>query len=606
MSCSKKRKIDNECRIFNEKWSEQYFVVENRNSALCLICNESIAVLKEYNIRRHFDTKHGQSKYAQLSGKLRIEKVDAMKASLKSQRNILTKRNDENESVVRASYKIAHILAKEGKPFSDGEIVKSCILKAIEELCPDKLSLVGSISLSRNTMTRRTEDLGKDVNRQLMLACKQFECFSLAMDESTDTSDAAQVLLFIRGVSIDFQITEELAGVHSMETSVTGVEIFSKVKETILGLGLDFTKLKGITTDGGKNMSGTKTGVVGNVCKAVEDASGERPIILHCIIHQQALCGKNLEISEVMTVVVKTVNYIRSSSQKHRQFKAFLSEIDSNYPDVPYHCEVRWLSRGKVLQRFFELREPIDIFMTDQGRQVPELSDPVWLWKLAFLVDITMHINFLNLKLQGADSLVNNAYLHIKAFRNKLILFEKQLSNTNLDHFETCQQFLPEASVPFPSEFAIKIVRQLSQQFNNRFQDFDKECNKINMFQNPFNCDIDSVPSSLQLEFIDLTTNEMHKAHFNECYKNGNVLPFYSALPEDDFKNIRKFARNMVSVFGSTYVCEQAFSKMNFIKSKFRSSLTDEHLKSLLMIGTTKFEPKWKEILSSKQFQASH
>lgn len=45
---------------------------------------------------------------------------------------------------MRASYNIAHIfLAKEGKSFSDGEIVKSCIFKAVEELCSDKLSLVG-------------------------------------------------------------------------------------------------------------------------------------------------------------------------------------------------------------------------------------------------------------------------------------------------------------------------------------------------------------------------------------------------------------------------------------------------------------------------------
>lgn len=54
------------------------------------------------------------------------------------------------------------------------------------------------------------------------------------------------MLLFIRGVNSEFQITEELAGVHSMETTVTGVEIFSKVKETILSLGLDFKKLKGV------------------------------------------------------------------------------------------------------------------------------------------------------------------------------------------------------------------------------------------------------------------------------------------------------------------------------------------------------------------------
>lgn len=38
----------------------------------------------------------------------------------------------------------------------------------------------------------------------------------------------------------------------------------------------------------------------------------------------------------------------------------------------------------------------------------------------------------------------------------------------------------------------------------------------------------------------------------------------------------------MISLFGSTYrIYEQTFSKMNFVKSKYRSNLSDEHLKSI-------------------------
>lgn len=131
---------------------------------------------------------------------------------------------------------------------------------SVEEICPEKFALFNAISLSVNTFARQT-DLGKNFVRQLKGACKDFEWFSIAMDELTDVTDPAQVLLFIRGVNSKLNITQKFANVHSMENNVTGDKIFAKVNETISSLGLDFKHLKGVTTDGGENMSSTKIGV---------------------------------------------------------------------------------------------------------------------------------------------------------------------------------------------------------------------------------------------------------------------------------------------------------------------------------------------------------
>jgi hypothetical protein len=117
-------------------------------------------------------------------------------------------------------------------------------------------------------------------------------------------------------------------------------------------------------------MCGKKTGLVGNICKAVQQVGAERPMILHCITHQQALCGQSLQLSNVINDVVTTVNFIRSHALAHRQFKDFLSETEREYQDIPYHCEVCWLIRGKVLKRFLELRDEIEIFMNEKNRPV--------------------------------------------------------------------------------------------------------------------------------------------------------------------------------------------------------------------------------------------
>jgi hypothetical protein len=78
------------------------------------------------------------------------------------------------------------------------------------------------------------------------------------------------------------------------------------------------------------------------------------------------------------------------------------------------------------------------------------------------------------------------------------------------------------------------------------------------------------------MELIDLKANTFLR---DEHTKNRqNLLNFYRLLPADDFPELRAHAQRIFCMFGSTYTCEQTFSKMKFIKSAQRSRLTDEHL----------------------------
>lgn len=88
---------------------------------------------------------------------------------------------------------------------------------------------------------------------------------------------------------------------------------------------LDFKILKGVTTDGGRNMCKTQKGLIGNVFKAVLETGAEIPMAIHCVIHRQALYGENVPISKVTNVVVQTVNYNRKIALSYQQFKNFLT-----------------------------------------------------------------------------------------------------------------------------------------------------------------------------------------------------------------------------------------------------------------------------------------
>jgi len=88
--------------------------------------------------------------------------------------------------------------------------------------------------LSRRTVARRIEAIDADLKSQLSDKVKSFNWFSLALDESTDIDDTAQLLIFVRGISDNFQITEELLSMESMKDTTTGDDLLDSVKNAIM------------------------------------------------------------------------------------------------------------------------------------------------------------------------------------------------------------------------------------------------------------------------------------------------------------------------------------------------------------------------------------
>jgi len=62
-----------------------------------------------------------------------------------------------------------------------------------------------SVSLARMT-TRRAEKIGNDLPDQLQSNAQKYVSVSLALDESADIVSTAQLLIFLRGTTNDFQV----------------------------------------------------------------------------------------------------------------------------------------------------------------------------------------------------------------------------------------------------------------------------------------------------------------------------------------------------------------------------------------------------------------
>ena len=74
-------------------------------------------------------------------------------------------------------------------------------------------------------MAERIYDLSSVIYDQLCERAKCFCVYSVALDETTNITDTAQLAIYVRGVDDNFEVTEELLTVFPMHGQTTAQEI---------------------------------------------------------------------------------------------------------------------------------------------------------------------------------------------------------------------------------------------------------------------------------------------------------------------------------------------------------------------------------------------
>ena len=103
---------------------------------------------------------------------------------MRKQTTCITTFAKSTNSRCEASYREAYHLGFAGKPYSDGELVKRCLIDVVKCIHPGKEADYSSIALSHVTMQRCQGDI--DQQLQLFLQGKinkKESLFSLAVDE---------------------------------------------------------------------------------------------------------------------------------------------------------------------------------------------------------------------------------------------------------------------------------------------------------------------------------------------------------------------------------------------------------------------------------------
>lgn len=342
-------------------------------------------------------------------------------------------------------------------------------------------------------------------------------------------------------------------------------------------------------------------------------------ITFHCIIHQENLAARinNLKIDAVMKIVIDIVNYIRARELNHRKFKSLLEELGSEYGDVLLHTSVRWLSRGRVLERFFSLRHEIILFLQQNKKVYPELQDDQWWCLLAFLCDITGKLNSLNRNLQGQNNIISQMASKIFAFEEKLNILHEEIRSKQLQNFPT-MVIATKDLIDISEENCSTILNYLtalSKEFEKRFHDIRKIKKCLTLVENPWHLEtttISRVASVLNQdqakffdEFIDFKNDSNLEALFKEKREKGEYLEFWSIVPEK-YAIVKRSSQILLTLFGSTFVCESSFSRMKYAKNIYRNKLTDSHLDDVIRLACSNKPDLNKVLKMCSQFQKSH
>ena len=122
----------------------------------------------------------------------------------------------------------------------------------------------------------------------------------------------------------------------------------------------------GVCADGAPVMLGSKSGFQLRVKKLAPQEKG-----IHCMIHRYTLASKTLPVSlqEVLEFVIKIVNYVKTQALNTRLFKELCKDMNADQDVLLFYTAVRWLSKGNVINRVFEMKGEIKVIPGDSRKE---------------------------------------------------------------------------------------------------------------------------------------------------------------------------------------------------------------------------------------------
>ena len=187
----------------------------------------------------------------------------------------------------------------------------------------------------------------------------------------------------------------------------------------------------------------------------------------------------------------------------------------------------------------------------------------------------------------------------------RLSLISHDLMSKIFNHFPRIKANIIDIREEKLNEYKEKL-QELQADFKRRFEDLKSFKSTFAFFVNPFMCDIieDGFPIS-EIILVEKAAGELELLEIKEDqalqmqHKSTSIIEFWKLVPESKYPHLKQAACRLISIFGTTYCCESLYSTMKFVKSKYRSQLTNQHLTELLRTALTNYTPNFKDLTKS-------
>ncbi|XP_045120467.1 protein ZBED8-like [Portunus trituberculatus] len=464
---------------------------------------------------------------------------------------------------------------------------------------------LSQIPLSNDTISSRIDDMSNDILAQVVADLISSPAkFSLQLDETTDVSSLCQLAVFVHYVKDDM-IKEDFLFCRPLTTTTKAADVKKLVDDFFRDNNLSWDMVSAVCSDGALVMLGQKSGF-----SSLVKADAPHIIVTHYVLHRHALATKTLppKLAEVLKIVVECVNYVRNNALKHRIFKELCNEMGSEFEVLLYHSNIRWLSRGKMLNCVFAMRVEFVLFLRDHKHcHADYFENSEFILILAYMADIFDALNHLNQQMKGGGANIIEAEENLKAFQKKLPLWKRRTENDNFANFpllDDCVSKIEDVSgigdISVPGELKQAIAMHLDELAKSLNGYFPTRESYPAWVRQPFTFSV--ATTDVNDEYLDEII-ELQQSQVQQQLFRTTTLSTFWCHQIVAYPLIAKKALEILIPFVTTYLCEQSFLRMVDIKTKKRNRLCCEND---MRVALAVVKPRISEMVSERQHQKSH